>query len=90
MLYDSVNDVVLLVVHSFFDSDKDNVGVSLYDPNTNSWTAEALAIPTKLSGSHKPKNGFYDPELNAVFLHTAGDSQDDGVIWVYRYKRSGA
>ena len=43
MLYDSVSDVVLLVVHSFFDSDKDNVGVSVYDPNTNSWTTTSTA-----------------------------------------------
>jgi hypothetical protein len=33
-----------------------------------------------------PKNGFYDAELNAFFLHSAGDSQDDGVFWAYRYK----
>jgi hypothetical protein len=32
------------------------------------------------------KNGFYGAELNAVFLHSAGDSRDDGVIWAYRYK----
>jgi hypothetical protein len=32
------------------------------------------------------KNGFYDAELNAVFLHSAGDSRDDGVVWTYRYK----
>ena len=80
-------DVVLLVAHSCFDSDKDRLGVYVYDPNTNSWAAEALAVPDKLGGNRKPKNGFYDPELSAVFVHTAGDSRDDGEIWVYRYKR---
>jgi hypothetical protein len=29
---------------------------------------------------------LYDAELNAVFVHSAGDSRDDGVIRVYRYK----
>ena len=32
-------------------------------------------------------NGFYSPELNAHFFHIAGDSRDDGTIWVYRYKK---
>ena len=46
---------------------------------------EPLPLPEKLRNT-QVKNGFYDPELNAVFLHSAGDSQDDGVIWVYRYR----
>jgi hypothetical protein len=87
MLYDSINDVVLLIVHSSFDSSADRVGIYVYDPTTNSWSTEGLPVPGKLAGNRKPKNGFYDPELNAVFIHTAGDSQDDGVIWVYRYRR---
>lgn len=32
-------------------------------------------------------SGFYDPDLNAHFVHVAGDSQDNGVMWVYRYHR---
>jgi hypothetical protein len=90
MLYDTANDVVLLVVHSFFDSDKDRLGVYVYNPKANSWSSEGLAVPDKLGGNNKPKNGFYDPASNAVFIHTAGDSQDDGVIWVYRYRRAAA
>jgi hypothetical protein len=86
MLYDTVNDVVLLVVHSWFDSDKGKLGIYVYDPGSNAWATDALAIPEKLGGNNKPKNGFYDPALNAVIIHTAGDSQDDGVIWAYRYK----
>jgi hypothetical protein len=86
LLYDSVNDAVLLVVHSFFDTKKETLGVYVYDPQANSW-AEGLAIPDKLGDDKKPKNGFYDPASNAVFVHAASDSRDDGVIWVYRYKR---
>jgi hypothetical protein len=33
-------------------------------------------------------NAFYSPQLNAHFIHAAGDSQDNGVMWVYRYKRA--
>jgi hypothetical protein len=88
MLYDAANDVVLLVVHSWFDSPKETLGVFVYDPAANSWSAETLAIPNKLGNNGKPKNGFYDPVSNAAVIHTAHDSQDDGVIWVYRYKRA--
>jgi hypothetical protein len=88
LLYDTVNDVVLLVVHSWFDAHKGTLGVYVYDPDANSWAADALAIPEKLGSNGKPKNGFYDPGSNAVIIHAAGDSQDDGVIWVYRYKRA--
>jgi hypothetical protein len=31
-------------------------------------------------------NAFYDPELNAHFFHVAGDSDDNGTIWVFRLK----
>jgi hypothetical protein len=90
MLYDTANDVVLLVAHSFFDSRRDRLGIYVYDPRTNSWATEALPIPERLGGNNKPKNGFYDPVSNGVILHTAGDSQDDGSIWFYRYKRAAA
>jgi hypothetical protein len=86
MLYDSVNDVVLLILHSFFYAEPDRLGIYVYDPKTNAWADEALAVPDRLGKNNKLKNGFYDPTLNAVFIHTAGDSEDDGVIWVYRYK----
>lgn len=32
-------------------------------------------------------NTFFDRELNAYFCHVAGDSNDNGVMWVYRYKK---
>jgi hypothetical protein len=34
----------------------------------------------------KAPSSFYDPELNAHFIHCAGDSADDGMMLVYRYK----
>ena len=32
-------------------------------------------------------NAFFDPELNAYFVHAATDSEDNGLMWAYRYKR---
>jgi hypothetical protein len=86
MVYDSTNDRVLLVFHSHFDDRPERLGVYVYDPDANAWLDEKLEIPDKLGRDNQPKNGFYDGELGVVFLHTAGDSRDDGTIWVYRYK----
>jgi hypothetical protein len=33
-------------------------------------------------------HGSYSPEANAHFLFVAGDSRDNGAMWVYRYKRA--
>jgi hypothetical protein len=85
MAYDSANDKVLLIYHSFHYNREGRLGVYVYDPVTNAWDAEPLALPAKLH-DRQVKNGFYDPALNAVFLHSAGDSRDDGVFWAYRYK----
>ena len=86
MVYDPANDVVLLVMHSASDDKAERRGVYVYDPEANAWVDEPLPLPEKLGGNRNPKNGFYSPDHNAVFLHVAGDSRDDGVIWVYRYK----
>jgi hypothetical protein len=59
--------------------------VYVYDPVANAWAAEPHPLPEKLRNG-QVKNGFYHPGLNAVFLHSAGDSRDDGVFWAYRYK----
>jgi hypothetical protein len=85
MVYDSANDKVVLLRHSSHYDKEDRLGIFVYDPKANAWDAEGLALPEKLRNK-RVKNGFYDPGLNAYFLHSAGDSEDDGVIWVYRYK----
>jgi hypothetical protein len=86
MAYDAAHDKVLLVLHSFHYSTEDRLGVYVYDPEANRWSTEPLELPKKLR-NRQVKNGFHDPDRNAVFLHSAGDSQDDGTIWVYRYKQ---
>lgn len=88
MVYDPAADKVLLIVHSFHDARPESLGVSVYDPQTNAWSARPLAIPEELGRNGQAKNGFHDPDRNAVFLHSAGDSRDDGTIWVYRYQRA--
>jgi hypothetical protein len=89
MVYDPLHDKVLLVFHSFHDDTPERLGVYVYDPNTNAWADEALPVPDKLGRNRQGKNGFYDPALNAVFIHSAGDSEDDSTIWVYRYRHTG-
>jgi hypothetical protein len=86
MIYDPINDRVLLVNHSYHYAKPDRVGIYIYDPEANAWTEEPLELPKKLVNT-QVKNGFYDRELNAIFIHSAGDSRDDGTMWVYRYKR---
>jgi hypothetical protein len=86
LVYDSRADRVLLVFHSHFDDRPERLGVYIYDPEKNAWSAEPLDLPARLGRNGQPKNGFYDAALGVVFLHTAGDSRDDGTIWVYRYK----
>lgn len=61
-------------------------GIYVYDPNNNSW-AESLPFPADGPKFQYAANTCYDRELNAYFCHVAGDSSDNGVIWVYRHKR---
>jgi hypothetical protein len=61
-------------------------GVYVYDPKTNSW-ADPLPFPADGPRFRFAANTCYDRELNAYFCHVAGDSSDDGVLWVYRYKK---
>ena len=61
-------------------------GIFVYDPNTNSW-ADPIPFPADGPKFHFAANTFFDRELNAYFCHVAGDSSDNGVMWVYRYKR---
>jgi hypothetical protein len=77
---------VLLVLHSAHDDKAERLGIYVYDPEANAWSEDSLQIPEKLGRDRNPKNGFYSVELNAVFVHSGGDSRDDGVIWAYRYK----
>ncbi len=85
LTYDSANDAVIAIAHyGDFGASR---GLYVYDPNSNTWTTEPQPFPGDKWGSGVASNGFYDPELNAHFYHLAGDSRDNGSIWVYRHKR---
>lgn len=61
-------------------------GIYVYNPKTNAW-ADPLPFPVEGPKFQFAANTCFDRELNAYFCHVAGDSRDDGVIWVYRYQR---
>jgi hypothetical protein len=88
MNYDAANDVVVLCYHDNVgpaNTGRKERGVFVYDPVTNAWGDVPLAVPKEFC---KCPSSFYDPVLNAHFIHCAGDSADDGVMLAYRYKKA--
>jgi hypothetical protein len=90
MNYDSANDRVICIVHlggNLREASKVKGGlcVYVYDPNTAAWSEDLLPLPAKLPALCW--NGFYSPEVNAHIIYMAGDSQDNGTMWAYRYKK---
>lgn len=87
MNYDAANDVVVLFYHDNVgpaNTSRKERGVFVYDPEANAWGEAPLPVPKEFC---KCPSSFYDPVLNAHFIHCAGDSADDGVMLVYRYKK---
>ncbi len=78
--YDPDLDLVVLV---YFRAP--TPGIHVYNPQENTW-AKPLPLPTAGPSFRYAANTFYDHELNAFLCHVAGDSEDDGVIWAYRYR----
>jgi hypothetical protein len=88
MNYDSANDVAVVFYHGNIgpkETGKKGRGVYVYDPAANTWGEAPLAVPKEFC---KCPSSFYDSQLNAHFIHCAGDSADDGIMLVYRYKRA--
>jgi hypothetical protein len=91
MHYDSANDVVVLFYHRLpvakpdgdFNPGAKALGVYVYDPVTNAWSKTPQPLAREIG---QCPSGFYSPDLNAHFIHCAGDSADNGVMSVYRYK----
>ncbi|MCK6471949.1 MAG: kelch repeat-containing protein [Planctomycetes bacterium] len=79
MTYDSANDVVVLSLH--------DRGTLVYDVAAAKWTIEK-PLPAPEGWRKATTGAFYDPENNAHYYFQAGDSKDDGTMWVYRYKRA--
>lgn len=82
---DLVNDVVVLIRHH-----EPGRGVYVYDPNNNAWTQMPGGLPGFWPSSRgfKAASGFYHPRLNAHFVFAAGDSRDNGRVFVYRLRRT--
>jgi hypothetical protein len=79
MLCDAAADRVLVVRHAGPDR-----GVHAYDPARNRWTRAPVPLPAAWR-TGKFANGFYHPGLGVHVFHVAGDSVDDGTIFVYRH-----
>jgi hypothetical protein len=82
MTYDQSNDVVVLNLHK--GENKGRTGLWVYRPGDNAWEERPRPFPDGMSW--KQVNAFYDAELNVHIYHSAGDSQPDGSIRVYRWK----
>lgn len=82
---DLVNDVVVLIRHK-----GPAQGVHVYDPVSNIWTAIASGPPHswEKSAARGAVSGFYHAGLNAHLIFVAGDSQDNGRVFAYRYRRA--
>jgi hypothetical protein len=87
--YDTTNDrLVSIRLYTTRDEPGFRRGIHVYDPETNTW-ADPLPLPPEVVKSIRNGNhGWYDPELNAYFCHFAGDSADNGTMWVYRYRKA--
>ena len=83
MIFDPASDRVLVFRYAGKPEER---GIFIYDPITNSWSAASGGFPEKWGTLNA--NAFYDPMLNAYFFHLAGDSDDNGTVWVYRHKRT--
>jgi hypothetical protein len=82
MNYDSANDAVVLR-YSDPGASASSRRIYAYAPSTNAWSSKA-ALPSGF-GATDTVGSFYCAELNVHFFHVAGDSEDDGVVWAYRY-----
>ena len=79
--YDPLLDIVVVI-----QMRGKTPGVFTYDPQTNTW-ADPLPFPADGPKFQFAANTCYDRELNVYLCHVAGDSDDNGVVWAYRYKK---
>src|SRR5262249_15426688 len=89
MQYDTVNDVVVVNMPPYrTGSGTPAAGIYVYDPAANTWNRNPAPFPKGFGPPRYVVNGFYDPELNVHYYHLSNDSEDDGSMWVYRYRRA--
>lgn len=76
VFYDAANDVV--VVFRYRDGT-----IYVYRPDEDTWSS--VGMPEDVVGSSRTHHAFFDAELNAYFVYVAGDSADNGRMFVYRH-----
>jgi hypothetical protein len=59
----------------------------VYDVKGNQWSAP-MSLPKEFLKQYRRINAFYNPHLNVHVFHIGVPKQTDGVIRVYRYKRT--
>lgn len=79
MAYDAPSDSVIVFRYG---GKQEEHGIFVYDPEKNAWSEAAARLPEKWRHS---TNGFFEPALGVYYFHVAGDSSEDGVMWVYRH-----
>jgi hypothetical protein len=87
MTYDSLNDVIVL--NTYNHPSADTRGLFFFSPAEGKWLSDKpQALPDDYARGQRNShaNAFYDPEFNAHYFFMASDSQDNGVMWVYRYR----
>jgi hypothetical protein len=78
IFYDVKNDVVTIFQYA-------EKKIYTYVPTTGTWSNQVFPATVLSSVGGPSFNAFYDPTLNAYFCYVAGDSEDNGVMWAYRY-----
>ena len=78
IFHDAANDVI--VVFHYGDAT-----IYVYRPDEDSWSSRAMPEDVVHAVGYPQQHAFHDPELNAYFLYVAGDSADNGRMFVYRY-----
>ncbi len=82
MTYDQANDRVVINRHDAEPGTQEK-GIWVYDPTSNAWEDRPRQFPAASEWKGQV-NAFYDPDLNVHVYHYAGDSDDNGIIRLYR------
>jgi hypothetical protein len=69
----------------FPGGEKPERGIFVYDPEKNAWTEADAKFPEKWG---QCTSAFFDPGLGVYFFFVAGDSDDNGTMWIYRHRHS--
>lgn len=78
--YDVANDVITVFGYR-------SKKIFTYVPSTDTWSDRPFPESQSLAIG-EANSAFYDPKLNAYFCYFAGDSENNGTMWAYRYKNA--